>query len=416
MRADRLLLASSALAAALLLAGCSSDDNPVAPGDPPARVEIAPASDTLQVGESRNFTATAYDSANGVLSGVGFLWLTSDASVFTVSSSGRVTAKGEGAAFLIVDASGVRDTAIVFVYSDVGWYLQPNPSNGAALHGVFFLPNGRYGWAVGDGGRVLRTQDAGGHWTTGPSNTTFNLRSVWFTSSLVGWAVGYGGTVMRTLNGGGAWTRQNNVAVADNLYDVCFANADTGWAVGGNGLVLRTVDGGDNWEQRRLPTGFALRSVSFAGTRDGWAVGDNGIVAGTHDAGATWFVVPSLTSQPLHAVWRVNASTAVAVGALGTVLRTVTTPDSVAWTITPGAGANYVLEGLSMVSPTIGFASGANGLTGSAMLRTDDGGQTWVPQSPPTTSTLHEVFFVDALRGWTAGEGGVILHTATGGI
>lgn len=413
MKPDRLLLACSALAAVLLLAGCS-DDNPVAPGVPLSSVAISPTSDTLQVGGSSTFTATAYDTLGSPV-GATFTWTSGNTAVFTVNSAGRVTARAEGAAMLFVEAGGKRDTATVFVYAATGWVLQPNPSNGQTYHGVFFLPDGQRGWVVGDAGRIVRTVDAGTTWTYGPGNTTFSLRSVWFTSALVGYAVGYGGTVMRTVNGGGTWTRQNQVTVSDNLHDVWFANPDTGWVVGANGLVLRTVDGGATWQNRRLPIGFALRSVSFSGARDGWAVGDNGVVAGTHDAGATWFVTPSLTSQQLLGVWRVNAATAVAVGAQGTVLRTVTTPDSVAWTLAAGAGANYTLDGVCFPAGVTGYAAGTGGLTGAALLRSDDGGQSWLPQLPQTSATLHDVFFVDAQRGWAVGDGGVIVHTATGG-
>jgi photosystem II stability/assembly factor-like uncharacterized protein len=414
MRTDRLLIASSALAAALLLAGCSTDDNPTAPGVPLSAVVIAPATDTLQVGATATFTATAYDTLGHPV-GAGFTWASSDPAVFTVSAAGHVTAKSEGSAKLFVEAGGKRDTATVFVYPQAGWVLQPNPSGGQTLNGVFFMPDGRRGWAVGNAGRVMRTLDAGANWTFSPGGTTSNLRSVWFTSSSIGWAVGYGGTIMRSTNGGGGWTRQNQVPVADNLQDVWFANADTGWVAGNNGLVLRTVDGGSTWETHRLPVGFALRSVSFSGTQDGWAVGDGGTIAGTHDGGVTWFVTPSLTSQPLTAVWRTDFGNAVAVGAQGTVLRTVTTADSVVWTVTAGAGANNALEGVCFPVALTGYASGTNALTGAAMLRSDDGAQLWQVQLPQTTASLHDVFFVDTQRGWAVGDQGVIVHTATGG-
>ena len=413
MRTDRLLLASSALAA-LLLAGCSSEDNPTAPAVPISAVVISPTTDTLQTGQSATFTAVAYDTSGAPVSAA-FHWSSSDASVFTVNTAGRVTAKSEGSAMLFVESGGRRDTATVFVYPEAGWVLEPNPSGGQRLNGVFFMPDGRRGWAVGDLGRVMNTLDAGSNWTFAPGNTTFNLQSVWFTSNAVGWAVGNGGTLMKSTNGGGAWTRQNLIGVSDNLHDVWFANPDTGWVVGNNGLVLRTVNGGVSWETRRLPVGFALRSVSFSGSQNGWVVGDNGTIAGTHDGGSTWFITPSLTSQQLFAVWRTDDAHAVAVGAQGTVLRTVQTADSVAWTLTAGAGANYTLEGVCFPTVLTGYTSGASALTGAAMLRSDDGAQLWQVQLPQTTSSLHDVYFVDSQRGWAVGEGGVIVHTATGG-
>jgi photosystem II stability/assembly factor-like uncharacterized protein len=57
----------------------------------------------------------------------------------------------------------------------------------------------------------------------------------------------------------------------------------------------------------------------------------------------------------------------------------------------------------------------------SLILRTEDGGATWVPQSHPTISDgsfsyLYDVCFSDPLNGWTVGQKGTILNTKDGGI
>ena len=49
------------------------------------------------------------------------------------------------------------------------------------------------------------------------------------------------------------------------------------------------------------------------------------------------------------------------------------------------------------------------------VLRTSDGGKTWVPQSSGTENTLVSIHFVDPQNGWAVGEEGTILHTADGG-
>jgi hypothetical protein len=275
------------LAAATLLAvaGCSTKSNPVAPVPVPlSAVVVTPGADTIQVGQIVVFKAQAYDTLGALVGGVAFQWTTTNSTVFTVSGAGQVHGRNEGVAQLIVEAGGFSDTATVYVYPDTGWFVQPAPANGFNLNGVFALADGQHVWAVGDGGRVLYSTDAGAQWSAGTAATTFNLNAVWFTSATEGWAVGNGGTVMHTTNGGGTWSRHPGVPVSDNLYDVAFSGAATGWVVGGNGVVLRTVNGGVDWAVGRLPIGFALRSVSFAG-QDGWAVGDGGTVVGTHDGG-----------------------------------------------------------------------------------------------------------------------------------
>ena len=56
------------------------------------------------------------------------------------------------------------------------------------LNGVYFDPDGRHGWAVGGGGEILATTDAGENWTHQASSTLYNLNSVWFTDADSGWA------------------------------------------------------------------------------------------------------------------------------------------------------------------------------------------------------------------------------------
>jgi hypothetical protein len=48
-------------------------------------------------------------------------------------------------------------------------------------------------------------------------------------------------------------------------------------------------------------------------------------------------------------------------------------------------------------------------------LRTDDGGQTWARVESPAHSTLLSVQFVSEDEGWIAGRGGVILRSGNGG-
>jgi photosystem II stability/assembly factor-like uncharacterized protein len=408
-------LAAPIVLALVLLAGCGTSGNPLAPLPPLSSLTISPPTDTVRVGETIQFAVTALDTNGAPVNGTGLSWNSTDPTIFTVSGSGRVRGVGEGSALLIASASGLSDTAFVSVFPDTGWFQQTSDANGADLFGVFFMPDGRTGWAVGASGTIVHTDDAGATWERQSSNTGVVLNSVWFTSATQGWAVGANGTVMFTANGGGTWTRLDNAVVQSSelLKDVCFATADTGWVVGTNGTILRTFDGGASWNQQH-PTAVTLESVSFSGTRDGWAVGGGGIILGTHDRGVSWYLVqPAVTVQPLLAVARRSATQAFAVGQQGVAPRTVATPDSLAWELRT-AGAQFQLEGVYYPTDLIGYAAGSNGGQG-AILRTDDAGVTWDAQTSRSNVPLNDVFFVDALRGWAVGDAGTIVHTARGG-
>jgi photosystem II stability/assembly factor-like uncharacterized protein len=382
------------------------------PLPPLSAVTVSPKTDTLSTGQSVTLTATALDTLGAMVGGAAFTWTSSNPSVASVSGSGAVRANGEGVASIVASAGGKSDSATIVVIVHRGWFLETsNTSND--LNGVFFLGDRRTGWAVGAGGRIVATTDAGSTWGIQVSNTLFNLNSVWFTSGSEGWAVGAGGAVLHTLDAGVHWNSVVSNA-SENLLDVWFATPDTGWVVGAQGVVLRTFDRGASW-QRLQPTAFDLLSVSFSGTRDGWAVGNGGVILGTHDRGLTWFVVqPSLTAQALRAVWRRSASEAWVAGQAGVTPRTVVTADSVAWELR-NAGATNDLEGVCYPTSSIGYAVGTNGGVGAA-LRTDDGGVTWQSQSTNTQFRLKDVFFVDDRTGWAVGRNGTILHTSTGGL
>jgi photosystem II stability/assembly factor-like uncharacterized protein len=403
------------LSVLVLVAGCSSSSNPVAPVSVPplSSLTLTPKADTLTVGGTAAFTATALDTLGQPYAGGGLLWSTSDAGVFTVTSAGVVTARGEGTATLAVSGGGRRDTALVLVYPHAsGWFAQTSNAS-ESLEGVFFDPAGRLGWVVGGGGVVLNTTDAGETWSR-RMPTTFDLNAVWFTSALEGWAVGKSGTVLHTLDGGTSWSRSISTNTSSELRGVTFAARDTGWAVGGGGLVLWTTDRGAHWQKSFAGTGSALNEVRFSGP-DGWAVGDGGVVAGSHDRGLTWFVVqPAITTQTLRGLWRSGPDSTVAVGLQGVVASTVVTPDSTTWVLGPNVGFEFNLDGVCFPTLDVGYAAGWN-VAGGTVLRSDDGGWTWRAQDVSSQFHLKAVYFVDGLRGWAVGENGTIRHTVSGG-
>jgi hypothetical protein len=81
--------------------------------------------------------------------------------------------------FMVITISGISQ-----------WTLQnPLPSVNT-LNSVHF-PTANTGYAVGYGGTIVKTSDAGATWTVLPSGTGCFLWSVYFTDSITGFAVGY---------------------------------------------------------------------------------------------------------------------------------------------------------------------------------------------------------------------------------
>ncbi|HNY01852.1 MAG TPA: hypothetical protein PKG48_04655 [Bacteroidales bacterium] len=129
------------------------------------------------------------------------------------------------------------------------------------------------GWACGNGviGRYISTTG----WVNDQLFPAGNYKGIFMMDDLTGWAVGEGGLILKTTNGKD-WTLQNNPDILHrNLNDVCFLNSQAGIAVGDNGLILLTFDGGTSWTvETSLQLTHNLNDVKFPVPDAGYIAGD----------------------------------------------------------------------------------------------------------------------------------------------
>src|SRR5262249_55805194 len=152
------------------------------------------------------------------------------------------------------------------------------------------------------------------------------------------------------------------------------------------GVILRTTDGGQSWTEKliELP-GFqipTLNAIHFISPDVGWAVGadsgQTGIIIGTTDGGSSWSATRLPHKEIPTTVFFVDANNGFIGGA----------------------------------TPPPGEDEGAGGP--SAILASNDGGQTWQPHYNIPIS-IYRIFFIDRTDGWAAGSNGVIYRTTDGG-
>lgn len=261
--------------------------------------------------------------------------------------------------------------------------------------------------AAGDGGLIARTTDGGANWTHIPSGAVVALRCVSFAGPDTGLVVGETGTVLSTVDGGLGWTVPAS-GTAQHLLGVCHVSGLEATAVGAGGTILQTSDAGQTWSGRAAGTTTTLRSVAFAGAGRGTIVGLGGVILGSDDGGLTWSPRTSATAQHLYDVEFRDASTGIAVGATGTIL--LTTDGGTVWTAVAGV-TDRALISVTWTDSSSATIAGEDG----TILRSLDGGLTWAAQPCGTTSGLGAVSFSGALDGIIVGYGGTILMTATGG-
>ncbi len=131
-------------------------------------------------------------------------------------------------------------------------------------------------WTAEDGGRIRHRDPASGEWNfqTTPADAKDTLHRTFFLDSSKGWAVGQGGIVLKTVNGGATWTlacpRITNQAPGigrngndpyEELYDIHFLSSTEGWMVGVHSF-WHTDDGGASWTEL-IPVDFTGAPYSF---------------------------------------------------------------------------------------------------------------------------------------------------------
>ena len=231
-------------------------------------------------------------------------------------------------------------------------------------------------WMISDF-RLLTSADAGRSWTpvafdADPQQVPQALD---FIDATHGWVVALGGDVHRTDDGGKTWTKIG--ATANPLYlgsvrELRFRDAMTGLLVMSGGSIERTTDGGATWQETGIyETGPMTAHVQWTDAQTAWMV-DNNVFKST-DGGQTWVI----QSDKL-----------------------------------PGAFADAAgLRDVFFVDANHGWLVGR-----SQVYATTDGGATWTQQEANIGAMLDSVFFIDGQTGWIGTSDGRFLATGTGGI
>lgn len=164
------------------------------------------------------------------------------------------------------------------------------------------------------------------------------------------------------------WRRTNTPDARDHgrYDDIWFVTEHLGWGVNGAGQIVKTTDGGASWTVQKSLPGAYLRCVAFANERLGWV----GTTAGSHrlyqtvDGGDTWTEVVTLpvnAPSKICGLWVVDENTLFA------------------------CGSNLPEE------PTV-------------VIKTTDGGRTWSAKEMKAQATsLIDIYFRDAANGWVVG-------------
>jgi len=289
---------------------------------------------------------------------------------------------------------------------------QANPPAGPYDFNAVYMADDEIGWAVGDEGIILKTQDGGLTWIPQYSGTTEDLLGVDSFDGSIAYAVGEGNTILRTEDGGRNWydprryPRYSSLIV---LTDVHLLSEDTAVVVGGTartavseiyGFVatyLRTTDGGLTWTEPSYPAGLErINAVDFMDDRVGIAVGGcmsyslyygtytfSSIVTTTRDGGLTWTQQESPFDIGPEAygiepwgkrIWDVAFYDEVHAALVATegVPIALSADEGISWSRAGGSICNFDEQSITYVDANTLVAVGQG-----AVIRSTDGGLRW---------------------------------------
>jgi len=234
-------------------------------------------------------------------------------------------------------------------------------------------------------------------WNQYPTGVPYSLFAVDFYESgsgLIGIAVGQGGTVLRTANAGVTWTLVSNSVPPVNptiwLNDVKFVTADEVYAAGMGGVIIKSIDGGQNWTEirgyddpihtiRGIAYDASTDKVHFVGYAGAYFEYKRSTSAWTHRTDILW---------TMHSI---AFSTKVESDGRGIIAGT----DGLVWN-TDNHGVNWVsrnsgrydyLNDVVFANDEVAFICGNNG----TILQTNNHGNAWSVKNSPTSEHLRSI-------------------------
>lgn len=263
-----------------------------------------------------------------------------------------------------------------------------------------------------DGGIIQKSTDNGLTWTNQPTPTTSAIADIKFFGN-IGIAVSTWGKVLRTTDAGVTWTL-TTYEDTGNLKIISFLDANNILIWGEASKTLVSTNGG-------LSFTFRTNSISEIGWMNDLFIKPNGYFLGVGERGllfkstngTDWSIKTNGFIESIWDIWFIDNLQGIIAGTDGLLMKT--TDGGETWVSKTRFTYPPEYTCLFFVSKTIGFA-GANG----GLYRTTNSGEDWTEvmgmnSSLSSPGFIDNVFFLDRDNGWTISEDGIVCKTADGG-
>ncbi len=315
------------------------------------------------------------------------------------------------------------------------WINNPSPTI-STINSIYF--NKQHVGFFTTNNKIFNSIDMGNSWTPIEIGSNYNLYNITFVDSLLGFIVGSkdgNGIVIRTSDGGNNWNIIS-VGFANVFFDVSFVSSKNGWIFGEVGSLVgkigKTIDGGSTWIDQHVDSYGPILSGFFIDTLNGWAAGENRCLIKTTNGGSSWFSIDTLYIRsdsvvPLRSIYFIDKKTGWVVGGIAEYNAILKTTDGgKTWSHRifkpqfpqPDLGVAR-LNDIFFLNQEIGYIVGREISPGNfyeLILKSTDGGVSWIKQDKHIASELNCVFFLNDTLGWASGINGTLLRTTNGGV
>ena len=196
------------------------------------------------------------------------------------------------------------------------------------LTSVQMLENSQVGYAIGEAGTLLKSEDGGNSWQLVPMPTLGKLVAVMFFNETEGLVFEEDGRMWYTEEGAESEAWQQDQALSNLMKgrltgitmsgDVLLASSEDN----GRGYVYRSVDVGLSWQQVNKFKSSDLSSISFYNSNSGYAAGEDGRLLKSVNQGESWQIIETSTNKDFQQVHFSTASEGYALSKDGDLLST----------------------------------------------------------------------------------------------
>ena len=271
-------------------------------------------------------------------------------------------------------------------------------------------------------------------WTRVANQTLPSFSGSFFLNANTGWFVAAKGGIQKTVDGGKTWMPVN-AGIVEDLKSVYFRDDNTGY-IGSATKLYKSTDGFATWDSVTVTGTIASPSyhgVYFSDALNGWFLSSSsslGRVLRTTNGGSTWSTVVDNTAGNLQTMRMYNATSGMASGGGVGKCDIYYTKTGSTWTKAtaptfPSGYSRTDIKGIHIVDTNLAYGTGWGSLVGaqaSIHIKSTDGGATWTyltqDAANKTFDNLYDLYFKDALTGLVAGGGtktGLLLKTTNGG-